>query len=496
MTHKLSSKFKNGLVDFIKNKYGEIFDVDSYKISHSAVYRDDASWMMSYFESRGGEFIATQFSGMQILLLEHFSRVLTHSQVDKFKAFAESHGEPFPEKMFRRIVDVYKGKYPIIIKSVDEGTIVPTGNVLMTIETSVDDPQIMSIVSYFETKLMSLWYPTTVATLSYEIKKVCMKALAQTTNNPWDFIDFAVNDFGSRGTTDLNASIFAGVGHLQNFMGSDNIPSVLASMEAYNIDDVEDMPVTGFSVVATEHSIMSSEGRDGEEKVFKSLIDIYGDNRDIIACVADTFDIDNFCNKILLDNKEQILSMKARLVVRPDSGEPVEMVCRVLSMLENVFGVYYNDKGFKVLHDKVRVIQSDGVNLESISEIYKTIINLGWSAENIIFGIGGALVQKVNRDTQKFAIKCSSMYFNGKYNDVFKAPKTASFKKSKAGRLALLKVDGKLITTTYEEWAKTYQNVSKQELTIRYMDGELHNMTNFADVRERANSELKELYKY
>ncbi len=491
----LISKFSGaGVVNYLRQKYGEILDCDSYKLGHAAVYRDDASWMMSYFESRGGVFDAVQFSGMQMLLLEYFSATLTHDQVDKFKEFAEAHGEPFPEKMFRRIVDVYGGKYPIVIKSVDEGCLVPTGNVLMTIESSVDDPQVMSIVSYLETTLMRLWYPTTVATLSYEIKKVCMDALARTTNNPWDLINFTVNDFGSRGCTDLNASIFAGIGHLQNFMGTDNIPSVLASMEAYNLDNSEQLFPTGFSVVATEHSIMSSEGREGEAKVFKSLLDIYGNTRDIIACVADTFDIYNFCNKILLDHKDQILAMNARLVVRPDSGDPREMVLSVLDMLGDTFGTHTNAKGFKVLHDKVRVIQGDGVNLQSIGEIYEAMIAANWSAENVVFGIGGALVQKLDRDTQKFAIKCSSMYFNGKYNDVFKAPITAGFKKSKAGRLCLLKVDGKYLTTTYDDWAKTHQGIMKQELSIRYKDGEFYNMTRFDAVRQRANAELKTVY--
>lgn len=479
--NNFTDKFKEtGVVSFIRNKYGEILDVDSYKLSHSEVYSPNANWMMSYLESRGGLFKNTVWVGLQLLLLEYFSSTLTHDQIDNLKAFSLAHGEPFPEKQFRKVVDVYNGKFPVIIKSVDEGSVVPVSNVLLTIESSVDDHDVMSLVSYFETKLMRVWYPTTVATLAYNMKLIGLKHLSQTTENPNDYIGFFVNDFSNRGTTDLNGSIFGGIGHLANFMGSDNIPAVLATMEAYDSPS----PVA-FSIRATEHSIMSSQGKDGEELVFKRLLESWGDTSDMFACVADTYDIYNFCNVILANNKERILDMKAKLVVRPDSGVPNVMVIEVLEMLGNVFGTTINSKGYKVLNPKVSIIYGDGMSIDTIDEMFGVIVENGWCASNVVTGVGGKLAQDVNRDTQKFAIKCSSMKYDGEYKDVFKQPITASFKKSKAGRLVLLKdTDGKYITTTLEKWGEQYPHIEEQELKIRYKDGEFLNLTSFDEVRK------------
>lgn len=481
-----TEKFANkGVVALLRQKYGEILDADSYKLGHFEIYRPDADWMMSYMESRGGDFPAVQWAGWQLLMLEYFSGTLTHEQIDNLKSFALAHGEPFPEKQFRKVVDVYGGKFPITIKTVDEGSLVPTGNVLLTIESSNFDPDVMSLVSYFETKLMRVWYSTTVATLAYNMKKIGLKHLSETTNNPHDYIGFFVNDFGSRGTTDLNGSIFGGIGHLVNFIGSDNIPAILASMEAYNVNTP-----TAFSIRATEHSLQSFEGRAGEEKVFQRLLDVWGDNCDMFACVADTYDIYNFCENILARNKERILNMRSKFICRPDSGLPKVMVIETLEMLGKVFGTTINENGYKVLNPKVGVIYGDGLNIDVLDEMFAEIISKGWCASNVVTGIGGKLLQDVNRDTQKFAIKCSSAHYDGEYHDVFKQPVTAAFKKSKAGRLVLLKDGDKYITTTVEEWAEKYPHIKEQELKIRYKDGEFFNLVTFDEVRAKANASL------
>lgn len=476
-----TDKFKEtGVVAYIRKQYGEILDADSYKLSHANCYKEDANWMMSYLESRGGLFPKTKWVGLQLLLLEYFSTTLTHAQIDNLKEFALAHGEPFPENQFRKVVDVYGGKYPVIIKAVDEGSLVPTSNVLLTIESSVDDIDVMSLVSYFETKLMRVWYPTTVATLAYNMKQIGLKHLSKTVDNPNDFIGFFVNDFSSRGTTDLNGSIFGGVGHLANFIGSDNIPAILATMAAYN----SPLPVA-YSIRATEHSVMSSQGKDGEEVIFQRLLEHWGDTSDLFACVADTYDIYNFCNNILARNKDRILNMRAKLVVRPDSGTPKTMVIEVLEMLANVFGTTVNAKGYKVLNPKVSVIYADGMSIDTIDEMFGEIVSQGWCASNVVTGVGGKLAQDVNRDTQKFAIKCSSMKYGNEYHDVFKQPVTAAFKKSKAGRLVLLKDGDNYITTTIEKWESDYPHIKEQELKVRYKDGEFFNLTTFDEVRSR-----------
>lgn len=470
------------LVNEIRKKYGEILDTDSYKLSHSNVYDKNANWMMSYLESRGGQYQKVQFLGLQFILKEYFTNKLTHSQIDEMKEFSLAHCTVFPEKQFRKIVDVYGGYYPIIIKSVDEGTVLPTSNVLLTIESAVEDHDVMSVVSYLETKLMRLWYPTTVASMCYKIKSDMIPLLEKTVEGDYkDYIGFMVNDFGSRGTTDLVSSMLGGLGHLVNFIGSDNIPAVLAAKEGYGAST---MPA--YSIPATEHSIMTSKGKEGEEEIFLNYLDTYGQTNDLMACVADSYNIYDFCQKMLAKHKDRILNQKARLVVRPDSGDPLTMPIEVVEMLAEVFGYTVNSKGYKVLHDKVRVIQGDGVDETIAIEIMKKLIDKGWCVSNVCFGIGGSLLQKINRDTLKFAIKCSSMKYGDDYKDVFKAPITAAFKKSKAGRLVLLKTKDGYLTTTIEQWKLNYPEIEEQELKVRYDCGKIINTTTFEAIRAKS----------
>lgn len=453
-----------GIMAAIRAEFGIAYDTDSYKLSHSPQYENGTTRMMSYIESRGGLFDKTIVAGMQLQMLEYFTRPITHEQVTNMKVFADKHGTPFDELCWRKVVDVYGGNIPILIKCVKEGTLVPTKNVICTIETTVDDPDIFHLVSYFETKLLRIWSATTVATTSFNCRKLIMQYLRKTCMNPDAEIEHRLNDFGSRGTTCDMQSAFTGTGHMFCFMGTDNIPAVGAARYGYFCD------VAGHSIAASEHSTVSAGGKANEKQFILNMVKKFG-SRGIFACVSDTWDIEN-CVKNIWCDPEVITAIKEAGcigVVRPDSNDPVKMPIQVLYWLAEGYGYTVNEKGYKVLNN-VRVIQGDGLSYKEIAEICKTLERRGWSIENVAFGMGAGLLQKNDRDTQKFAMKGCAYYVNGEWKSAFKDPvsitfgdetddgyeytKVAgqSFKKSKAGRQTLLRkmVDGQFDYQTVE----------------------------------------------
>jgi nicotinamide phosphoribosyltransferase len=162
-----------------------------------------------------------------------------------------------------------------------------------------------------------------------------------------------------------------------------------------------------------------------------------------MACVSDSFDIYRACAEYWgTELKEKVLARDGVLVVRPDSGDPPTVVNKVLDILGDKFGFENNAKGFKVLHPKVRVIQGDGIDFEMLEKILHSMKANGWSADNVAFGSGGGLLQKLNRDTQKFAFKCSQVVVGDEQREVYKRPITGGDKASKRGRLKLKIVHG------------------------------------------------------
>jgi nicotinamide phosphoribosyltransferase len=190
--------------------------------------------------------------------------------------------------------------------------------------------------------------------------------------------------------------------------------------------------------MASEHSTTTVYGKENEAKAYENFIDNCPNG--ILSLVSDSYDIYNACDKIFgQELKDKILAREGKLVVRPDSGDPSEVSLAVLQKLWAAFGGTVNEKGYKVLNPKVGVIYGDGINYDSISSILFRMYLAGFSTDNIVFGMGGALLQQVNRDTQKFAFKCSAAEVNGKWVEVYKDPITDGGKKSKRGRLELIK---------------------------------------------------------
>ncbi len=456
---------------------------DSYKITHWKQYPPKTEKVYSYFESRGGKYDKTLFFGLQYYLKKYLEgEVLTQEMVEEMKAFTGRHlGN---EKLFNYdgwtwLFQKHKGKLPISIKSVPEGTLVPTGNVLMTIENT--DPEFHWLTNYLETMLVQIWYPITVATQSYYMKQTLLKFLEET-GDP-SLIDFKLHDFGFRGVSSIETAGIGGAAHLVNFKGTDTIAGINMISKCYD----EDM--AGFSIPAAEHSTMVAWGKEGEVKAFENMLDQFPEG--LVACVSDSFDIFKACEKSWgTELKDKVLARDGTLVIRPDSGDPVEVVKRVLKILGNKFGFTTNKKGYKLLNPKVRVIQGDGIDSETMERILLAMKYNRWSTDNIAFGSGGALLQKLNRDTQKFAFKCSNVTIDGKERAVYKQPVTSPMKKSKAGKMKLLLVNGEYETVSADiklaSLSKEKDEVNKDQLVEVFRDGVLLKDWKFSEIRERA----------
>lgn len=449
-----------------------ILDTDSYKSSHANQYPPGTTSMYSYFESRGGRYGSTVFFGLQYLLQEYLEGcVVTPEDVEEAATFFEAHGEPFPKDAWMRIATKLGGRLPIRIKAVKEGSVVPTHNVLMTVEST--DPESFWVVSWLETQLVRMWYPVTVATQSWYIKKAIFEALQESANDPLGEIDFKLHDFGSRGVSSRESAGIGGMSHLVNFKGSDTIEGIRFANHYYG------EKMAAFSIPAAEHSTITSWGRENEVAAYRNMIKQFGKPGKLFACVSDSYDFMNAVENIwACELRDEIEQSGATLVIRPDSGDPAKMILQALQGLERKLTMTKNLRGYKVLPKSYRLIQGDGVNEESIREILSVVMTNGYSASNVTFGMGGALLQQINRDTQKFAYKCSEVTTNGKAVEVFKDPITDKGKTSKKGRLSLVSENGKVRTVEGE--------LPNSMLETVFENGTILRMQNLAEVRALA----------
>ncbi len=453
-----------------------ILNTDSYKVSMWKQYPVGTTGVYSYIESRGGRYDKTVFFGLQAFIKEYLLEPITQADIDIADEILTAHGEPFNRAGWEYILHKHEGYLPVVINAVPEGTVVPVKNVLATIENT--DPNCFWLTTWLETAILrAIWYPTTVATQSYTIKQVILDYLERT-GDP-SLIDFKLHDFGARGVSSIESAGIGGAAHLVNFMGTDNITGILYTREYYGA------PMAGFSIPAAEHSTITSWGRDNEVKAYANMLTQFAKPGAIVAVVSDSYDIFNAASKLWGEElRQQVIDSGATVVIRPDSGDPVAVNRQLVEILGEKFGYTTNAKGFKVLNN-VRLIQGDGVNELTIRSILGGFMALGWSADNIAFGMGGALLQQVDRDTQKFAMKCSAMsrasgpFGKEQWFDVQKDPITDSGKKSKAGRVTLYKTREGQFYSGVEDWMPT-------ALKQVYKDGVLVNEITFDEVR--ANS--------
>lgn len=411
-----------------------ILDTDSYKASHWLQYPPKTTSVFSYIESRGGKHDKTVFFGLQYYLKQYLEgSVVDETDVEEAEAFFKAHGEPFNKEGWLHVCKEHNGCLPLRIKAVAEGSVVPVSNVLVTVENTC--PRCFWLVSWFETMLLRVWYPITVATESRHIKGIIMRYLKATSDDPEGEIAFKLHDFGSRGVSSQESAAIGGAAHLVNFMGSDTVQGVIMANRVYKT------PMAAFSIPAAEHSTITSWGRRNEVEAYRNMLRNFAKPNAVVAIVSDSYDIYNACSNLWGDElRQEVIDSGATVVIRPDSGEPAKVVGKCLVLLDEKFGHTVNGKGYKVLNN-VRVIQGDGINAASIKHILSEAKVFGYSATNIAFGMGGALLQQHNRDTQKFAMKCSHIVADGKDIDVYKQPVTDDGKRSKKGRLDLVKFE-------------------------------------------------------
>lgn len=472
------------------NEENVILRADSYKYSHSEQYPDNMISMFDYIESRGSSRSVvigyTRFFGLQYYLQRYFTTPVTHEMVDEARDVLSAHGVPFDEEGWRYIVDDLEGRLPISIRAVPEGTIVPNHNVLVTVEST--DSRVPWIVGWAETSLLkAVWYGTTVATRSHKIRTIIDKFMEQSSDNP-EAAAFMLQDFGYRGASSEETAGIGGLAHLTNFSGTDTVRALVFARNYYGAG----MPA--FSVPATEHSTTTSHGRYGEKEFVRRLLKKYGKagkGFPIISAVADSYNYYEFV-EMLRSMKDEIEESGSKFVVRPDSGNPVGNVAYALDHLAEIFGFSANSKGYKLINS-VGILQGDGIDEDTLYDILNTCTSMGYSAENLVFGMGGALLQgndtqSLNRDTFKFAMKASSITtVNGSgeisHIDVYKSPITDMGKVSKRGRLDLiLNEDGKYETVCLEPYQESHPN---SVLVTVYQDGEVKVLHTLDEIRAR-----------
>ena len=452
---------------------------DSYKVTHHYFYPKGTEKIYSYLESRvGAEFNKTIFYGLQYLIKKYLEgRIVTQEKIDEADNLIANHigHDIFNREGWQYILDEHDGYLPIEIKAVAEGTPVDVGNALMTVENT--DDKSYWLPNYLEPLLLQVWYPSTVATLSAEVRKLCNFYL-EVTGSVKDNLDFMLHDFGYRGATSTESSMLSGSAHLLSFSGTDTIAALTMPENYYN-----DSNLYGFSVQATEHSVMTSLGPDGEISQILNVIDNAKDG--VLSMVIDSYNYRNFleeAGKSGTELNEAILNFldgeDNKIVFRPDSGEPVSTTIDCLNLLSEGFGSHLTDKGYKVFDLNIGLLWGDGLNYQKIRDILFAMKSAGWAAQNIIFGMGGGLHTAVNRDTQRNAFKCSAQLRDGVWHDIFKNPLDSS-KKSKTGRFKLIKENKSFKTVSIDSEGENY-------LQTVFKDGELLVDDTFADIKQRA----------
>lgn len=458
-------------------RFNPLLATDSYKLSHSSVYPENITGMHSYIEARVKNKVIVPF-GLQMWIQKFLTAPIMRHHIDEAEWFAKTHGEPFNREAWEYMIKEYNGFFPVTIRAVPEGTPVASGNVLVTIECT--DPKLFWLPSYLETAILrAVWYPTTIASLDREVR-LDIQHYYKKTGADMSMVPFALHDFGGRGVTSAEQAEIGGAAHLVHFMGSDTIEGVRAANYYYN----EEM--SAFSVPATEHSVECAFGESPEEEL-KYLIHVlktFAKPGAIVSIVIDGYDVYRAAETLCTTLRNEIIESGAKVVFRPDSGDMFKVVPHILELQKVHFGYTRTSKGFVKINN-VGIIQGDGVDRESISNLLEVLMKMGYAADNVIFGSGGALLQQVNRDTYKFAQKASAILVNGEWKGISKNPITDPGKQSKKGRLTLVRS-----RMTGEYWTVDRDQPIDSEwedvMNVVYENGSQYNETSLSEIRSRA----------
>jgi len=448
---------------------------DSYKYGHFLQYPKNMVYMYNYMEARK-ETDEIYITGLQYYLKEYLTKPITIKMVEEAKDFAQKHGITFNYKGWKYIVKELNGKIPVRIKAIPEGYKAKSGIPLIVIEST--DKNVPWIVGWLETLLMKIWYPSTITTKSKKIYDMLIKY----GNKDW--VKFALHNFGDRSMTSVEAAAISGFAHNCIFLGTDNFHSLKFCKDYYNTD------ISAFSVFATEHSTTTINAFYEDEIKFVERMLIENPNNPIMSFVADSFDVYNFTDKVSnpKENIRKILEKnKQKLVIRPDSGNPINVLDKMFEIMEKnkVFDIQINGKKAS---SKYGILWGDGINEIVIKDILEYFTKKGYAAENFIFGCGTQLGQTgIDRDTYSFAIKYSYIEIKEKNKkigiEVFKNPITSKNKQSKKGKIISVidKKTNELICIKEQNFNK---NFHKRIMEIIYENGNIVKDITLEDIRK------------
>jgi nicotinamide phosphoribosyltransferase len=482
---------------------------DGYKTGHHQQYPKGTTLVYSNFTPRSNKYapkgcnqvvvFGTQMVMQQIhdaFQNDFFSKPKEEVCGEMKRELSMYLGTDYDVSHFEALHDL--GYLPICVKSLPEGTKVPMKVPVLTVYNT--NPEFYWITNYLETILSNLlWKPMTSATIAHQYRKVLTKWMEKTDKERAWFIDWQGHDFSMRGMDSVDAVISSGLGHLTSFLGSDSLPTIYGARKYYGAEDI----VCG-SVNATEHSVMCAGGKEDEVETFRRLLETYPTG--ILSVVSDTWDLWKVCTEHVVALKEEILARDGKLVIRPDSGDPVDIICGwglpnktnafiagekvepafkgVIELLWDVFGGTINEQGYKVLDSHIGAIYGDSITIDRAEEICKRLEAKGFASTNIVLGVGSFTYQYNTRDTFGFAMKATYVEVDGEAREIFKNPITDDgTKKSATGLLSVFKNE---INGDYELIDKCdWECQMRGELKTIYAVGEMFNETTLAEIRSR-----------
>ncbi|MED1301772.1 nicotinate phosphoribosyltransferase [Bacillus pacificus] len=438
-------------------------------------------WLMAYFDENF-------FNRQKKEIVEEYTRIIKYAL-----------GDPEPDTTHIEALHEL-GYLPIRIRAVKEGTIIPIRVPMLTIENT--DSRFFWLPNYLETMMSAeLWMPTTAATIAFQYRKIFEK-YAEKTSTDKEAIKFQGHDFHMRGAVGIEASPLAGMGHLLSFAGTDTIPAIWAMEQFYNADVTKEM--VGASIPATEHSVQCANADDNQDELetFKRFAtEVYPTG--IFSIVSDTYDFWDNIGRVLPELKDIIMSRDGKVVIRPDSGIPEDILCGdsnadnelarkgLIQCLWEIFGGTVNEKGYKVLDPHIGAIYGDAITTVRAETICARLEEKGFASTNVVLGIGSFTYQFNTRDTFGFAMKATDVFVDGQEKAIFKDPKTDSgTKKSQKGRVivrhsptGLEFVDG---LNKLQQEALDYQDL----LEDVFVDGKLVRDESLKDIRERLTFQI------
>lgn len=481
-----------------------LFLTDGYKTGHHQQYPKGTTLVYSNFTPRSNKYAPkgcdqlVSFGQQMVMKQIHeafekdfFSRPKDEVCGEMKRELSMYLNTDYDVSHFEALHDL--GYLPIAVKSIEEGAVVPMKVPVLTIYNT--HPDFYWVTNYLETVISNLlWKPMTSATISHAYRKLFTEWQLKTDAEKGWFVDWQAHDFSMRGMDSIDATISSGLGHLTSFSGSDSLPAIHGARKYYN--------ETGFvsgSVNATEHSVMCAGSKDDEIGTFRRLLETYPTG--ILSVVSDTWDLWKVCTEHVVTLKEEILARDGKLVIRPDSGDPVDIICGtfqphhrdfntrsqpeekgVIELLWDVFGGTINDQGYKVLDSHIGAIYGDSITLDRAEQIFTRLEAKGFASTNIVLGVGSFTYQYNTRDTFGFAMKATYVEVDGVGREIFKDPITDDgVKKSAKGLLTVAGDETCFLLVDQCTW----EHEATGKLKTIYLNGQFENQTTLTEIRKR-----------